>query len=265
MIKPSSFSIFGIDNKFETFSKNVCIFIEGFGTVGNSWFDTDEYNNSEYKVLINCTEPPELTARFFSHQDIIDNSSRFDLILTSHADILNTCSNAVLFPFGSGWVQPIPDDISKRDEISFLCGSKNFLTGHSLRQRIYQQRENISTSLDKKFYHTYPGKKDDILYPSLFSIIVENTQHENYFTEKIIDCMLAKCIPIYWGCPNIGNFFNQKGIIKFNDIEELIAKANLLTREVYQSRLSIIEENFTKALVYRDFHKRVSDEISKRL
>jgi len=41
------------------------------------------------------------------------------------------------------------------------------------------------------------------------SICIENCAQENYFTEKITDCLLSWCMPLYWGCPNIDQFLPE--------------------------------------------------------
>jgi hypothetical protein len=41
------------------------------------------------------------------------------------------------------------------------------------------------------------------------SICIENCSQENYFTEKITDSILSWCMPLYWGCPNIDQFFPE--------------------------------------------------------
>jgi hypothetical protein len=99
----------------------------------------------------------------------------------------------------------------------------------------------------------------------MFSIIIENTQQKNYFTEKIVDCFLAKSIPLYWGCPNICDFFDIEGIIEFADLNELILNSNMLTPEIYRSKQDTIEKNFNIAITYKNFHKRVSSEIKEAL
>lgn len=38
-----------------------------------------------------------------------------------------------------------------------------------------------------------------------FAICFENTIFPGYLTEKLFDCLLAGCIPIYWGDPTIGD------------------------------------------------------------
>lgn len=48
----------------------------------------------------------------------------------------------------------------------------------------------------------------------MFSIIIENNSVDNYFTEKLLNCFAVGTVPIYLGCPNIGEFFNRNGIIE---------------------------------------------------
>jgi len=42
-----------------------------------------------------------------------------------------------------------------------------------------------------------------------YSIAIENSCKENYFSEKFTDCILAWTIPIYYGCPNIDKYFSK--------------------------------------------------------
>lgn len=56
------------------------------------------------------------------------------------------------------------------------------------------------------------------LYGYSYSLAFENSQHLNYFTEKIIDCFLCWTKPLYWGCPNIDHYF-PKDSYSIIDIE----------------------------------------------
>lgn len=61
------------------------------------------------------------------------------------------------------------------------------------------------------------------------SIAIENSSQKNYFTEKLIDCFVCNTLPIYWGCPNIFDFFPEKSIRKISNedsIDEIINKIN---------------------------------------
>ena len=83
-----------------------------------------------------------------------------------------------------------------------------------------------------------------------FSVAIENGIHDNYFTEKILDCFLTGTIPIYKGCQNIEQFFDTRGFIIFNTTDELINILDNLTEEDYNSRLEYIKINFDKAKDY---------------
>jgi hypothetical protein len=80
----------------------------------------------------------------------------------------------------------------------------------------------------------------------MFSVAIENASYETYFTEKIQDCFATGTIPIYYGAPDIGKFFNPKGIITLNDDFDI----DLLTSEMYYDRLDAVKENLE---IVKDF------------
>lgn len=47
------------------------------------------------------------------------------------------------------------------------------------------------------------------LLPYQYTMVLENSRQQNYWTEKLADAYLSWCIPIYWGCPNISEFFSE--------------------------------------------------------
>lgn len=68
--------------------------------------------------------------------------------------------------------------------------------------------------------------KQPALIPYRYSLCMENSQHPNYFTEKFTDAIVCWCIPIYWGCPNISEYFPKDSyyyldITKDGAVEEL--------------------------------------------
>lgn len=42
-----------------------------------------------------------------------------------------------------------------------------------------------------------------------YALAFENCRQQNYFSEKALDCWLAWAMPIYWGCPNLSDFFPE--------------------------------------------------------
>lgn len=60
-----------------------------------------------------------------------------------------------------------------------------------------------------------------------FSLCFENGAHNGYTTEKLVQALAARTIPIYWGDPEVGRVFNKKALIdaySFESMEELIER-----------------------------------------
>ena len=68
------------------------------------------------------------------------------------------------------------------------------------------------------FSHAF-GTPEFTAFASQFKFIVtmENSQQENYITEKVLQGLFAENIPIYWGSPNIGNYINPQRIVSLKD------------------------------------------------
>ena len=82
--------------------------------------------------------------------------------------------------------------------------------------------------------------KEDGLKDYMFSVAIENKSCNGYFSEKIQDCFATGTIPIYHGAPDIGKFFNPKGIITLTDDFDV----SLLTPELYYGKMDAVKENF---------------------
>lgn len=69
--------------------------------------------------------------------------------------------------------------------------------------------------------------KIEFLRQYKFNIAFENRSLPGYTTEKIVEPMVARCLPIYWGNPEITAEFNPKSFLNyfdFPDEEALIEK-----------------------------------------
>jgi hypothetical protein len=58
--------------------------------------------------------------------------------------------------------------------------------------------------------------KWDALYDFKYSIAIENNVLKNYFSEKLTDCFLSYAVPIYYGCPNILDFYPHNSHINID-------------------------------------------------
>jgi hypothetical protein len=99
-----------------------------------------------------------------------------------------------------------------------------------------------------------------------FSLVIENVCETNGITEKLIDCLITKTIPIYYGCPNVSKFFNTEGWIILesqNIIEELHTKLPILNESYYSKYEAVIEENHKKAQQYASWTTNILNGLEK--
>ena len=71
--------------------------------------------------------------------------------------------------------------------------------------------------------------KYDGLRDYRYSLCIENGRERNYYTEKIVDAWLAWTVPIYWGCPNLSQFYPRESFIEL-DITAPDAAAEAIRR-----------------------------------
>jgi len=229
-------------------------------SIFNDYIPTqEEISLNPYNILI-LNEPNEL---FGLHDIGLNYSSNFSCILTWSDKILKNCSNSLLFPFGMSSMWETPELYeklnisSKQLNVFFVCGPKNQIKGHHFRHRIYNLENKIQIPHNWIFSCAIEDKNKNFKN-SMFHVAVENTQQNNLFTEKIIDAFLTKTVPIYWGCLNIGDFFDEQGIIKFNNEEELVNIVSSLTEKDYFDRKEAIEYNYNIALHWSKYFERLT-------
>jgi len=93
--------------------------------------------------------------------------------------------------------------------------------------------------------------KIDALQNFNYSIVMENDRYPGYFTEKLTDCFVTATVPIYWGAPDIGDYFDANGIVQVNSVQEIMdALRNLgavgTAPEAYMNRIDALRHNFHK-------------------
>ncbi len=174
---------------------------------------------------------------------------KFDYIFTYDKRLLKRSKKYIKCLVGGSWVDKEDWGIHKKEKlISLICSKKNFTAGHKL-------RHEVKPKLGKKYLIDYWGREyrefenqSTPLEKYYFSIAISNCRAKNYFTEKIIDCFLVGTLPIYWGAPNIGEYFNREGIITFKKIKELDKiLSNIISPSYYKDHYEAIYDNFERA------------------
>ena len=84
-----------------------------------------------------------------------------------------------------------------------------------------------------------------------FVISFENAAYPGYTTEKILEPIIADCIPIYWGNPKIGLDFNEERFLNyhaFSNEEELIEKIFELENDPENAIDMIVKPAFSSGI-----------------
>lgn len=204
--------------------------------------------NTHQKKVAWLLEPKAICTS--SYKYIEEKHNLFDYVLTFDRELLSKINNGLYAPYGTYWVN---DNINyeKNKLVSIIASFKNETIGHKIRHHII----NTTSGFDiygKHPKYKYVKSKNEALDEYFYSITVENSIQDSYWTEKLLDCFVTKTIPIYWGTRDVCNFFNKDGIIFFDKASELRNTLNTITPELYKQKEQAINENYQLALQYKD-------------
>lgn len=136
----------------------------------------------------------------------------------------------------------------------------------------YLPIDSYGRDLNNKKWPKYINKKNkiDLLKQYKFCIAIENSIitwklggkyeaeliNNDYVTEKLVDCLIAGCIPIYFGPKNINLFLpNPNAIINFNSFTSIESLSNYI---------KYIKRNITLLQKHLNWHYNYSREWMKR-
>ena len=245
-----------------TCSKNVDIY-----------FDTEEYHPNENTFKIYVQREPDIIHQCYTY--LQQNSDKYDLIFCYDPSRLSGVKNAHSVIVAGTWIEPgfyQFIDISKKSfSISNITGWKTGCLAYHLRHLLYQNQQAF-----QQFPITFYRSSAHIIIPEIttnplipkeplsskyilfekyqYHIVIENTRELNCFSEKLIDCLITKTIPIYYGCENIGEYFDTTGWIILtnpdNFLQDLYNQLHKLNESYYMNHLEVIEKNYQTAILF---------------
>jgi hypothetical protein len=210
------------------------------------------------KVSVFFMEPRAIHGKYMAWLLVFHRG--FHRILTGDAQLLQSLPNAVLFPLGGSWVTDWASvDTTKHRMCSLIASEKAKQTGHKLRHAVvaWVRATGQDVEIMGRGYRPFAEKAEG-LAPFRYSIVIENSREPNYFTEKLIDAMLCNTIPIYWGCPNIGEFFDTSGMILCQSLGDIQAAVQRLSPEDFQARQAAAVENRARAAAFATIQERAA-------
>lgn len=137
-------------------------------------------------------------------------------------------------------------NINKTKTISLIASNKTFTTGHKKRYVFLKKiQEVFGTEIDIFGIGFNPiNDKWDAIAPYKYHIVLENSSYPDYFTEKLSDAFLGLSYPIYYGCPNIYDYF-PKNTVSQIDIgrpdEAIETIKNIIRSNQYEQSLSDLQ------------------------
>ncbi len=185
-----------------------------------------------------------------NYEWILQNNHLYDTVLTNEKKLLDKGENFVFFPFGGCWVEESNRKIThnKTKLVSIIASNKAHLPGHKKRHELISK---FGGSLDVMGRGYRPiDSITEGLAPYMFSVVIENQSRDFFFSEKIINPIMTGTIPIYWGMPSIGEYFDTRGMIILNNVDDFEHIFPTLTWELYNKLLPYIKENFSLAQNY---------------
>jgi hypothetical protein len=130
--------------------------------------------------------------------------------------------------------------IEKSKVLSSICSNSTYTEGQKKRyafvNKIIGHFKDEINAYGRGY--DYVIDKFDGLAPYKYSIAIENSVFPDYWTEKIMDCYLSLTMPIYYGCPNIYDFFPKESLIAIdiNDYKNSILTIEQAIEEKYYEK-----------------------------
>lgn len=215
----------------------------------------------DFKKLVVCLwEPPAVMMH--NYQERLH--AVFSKIITWDDSLVDGKKyHKLVYSFSRGLTkEALP--FSKKKLCCLMCGNKK--SSHP--NELYSKRKNIINffkrhyqkdldlygagwEINKPVYKGYSKDKLADLHRYKFNICYENCKNtQGYITEKILHCLLVKCVPVYWGATNIQKYIPKECYIDrtaFKRTEDLYAFLKNMPEEKYQTYIDAMEKYLESA------------------
>jgi hypothetical protein len=183
----------------------------------------------------------------FTYDFVAENHHLFDHIFTYDLDLIKINPKFKYYPHGSCWITDENIGTQPKTHLcSIIASHKNQTTGHQLRHSVINHFKDRITVLGRGYKAI--ADKIEGLGSYKYSIVIENSKQDDYFTEKLIDCFATGVIPIYWGTNNINKYFDD--VITFETLEDLEKILNYIGDDHYTTQTDTIKRNLEKVPKY---------------
>ena len=254
-------------------------FMENYGPNKKVYFTTED--NYTHAIIINQAMPGNLNVK---KKNVIGLAFEpYEILVPSPTFIEYAKKNIHKYYIGTKKNLPEPfvegfsfmwfadphrtiEEKEKKNIMSIIVSEKIFAPGHQYRHQLIEKIVERKLPIDiygrgsnyyKEKYKTNFAKGSfdgELPYEDyLFSICIENFSNQHYFSEKIMSPLMYNCMPLYWGCKNIFQYFDKENIIlltgeietDIKQIEEILENPKKYYQPTYtkliQKKINLIE------------------------
>jgi hypothetical protein len=170
-------------------------------------------------------------------------------------------------------------NVEKTKLISVICSTQDMTPSHRMRIRFAQELEKHLGS--KIIWYGNGINQADTKWEAIadykYTVVLENQSRHNVITEKIMDAYLGLSYPIYWGAPNITDYFDERSLTRINienskksisTIEKILGSLDYesVLPHILKSKDSVIGElNFINRIIDIVERSGSNEIVSKRL
>ena len=160
------------------------------------------------------------------------------------------------------WLKNL-SNLEKTRTISVFCSQKTITPEHMARYKFVKSlKEHFGDTLDwyGNGVQSIPEKWDGIA-PYKYHIALENQSRHNIISEKIYDSYLGLAYPIYWGAPNLDEYFSKESfasieILDWRSAIKVIEK--ILIEDKWEEKLPALIDAKSKVLEDYNVFSRIA-------
>lgn len=162
---------------------------------------------------------------FKIHDWMIDHHQQYSKVFTHH--LFNADSKYIKsYPMLAWYVDktydqlsamPVPQLADKPKSLSWVTSKKGIFPGHRERLGFIEFIENSELNIEMFGSGiNFIENKWDALADFKYTLAIENTKVNDYWTEKLADSFLAFSLPFYYGGDNIDSYFPEEAFIRID-------------------------------------------------
>ena len=158
----------------------------------------------------------------------------------------------------------------KQIELSVICSNKKNTENHRLRIEFLKILKNHFKDNLRWFGNGFNEieNKFEVISKSKYHIVLENDSKHNLVSEKLYDAYLGLSFPIYYGAPNINEYFDKDSFktININDVNGSIATIeNTIKNNLYENSSNLLHLEKEKVLNDYNLYNRICEIIDNSL